>query len=252
MNNDPATRRITEKEPQSKGPGVPFGRISHPDASHRIDPGKALKFDERSEFLSVLRRRVDNYFRTTGQRQRDCPQMYVKTAVIFCWFVTSYTLLVFVASTWWLALLLAISLGLAMAAVGFNIQHDGGHQAYSNFPWINKLSALTLDLLGGSSYAWNRKHNSSHHTYANITGHDDDINIGYLGRLSPHQRHLKLHRFQHFYLWVLYGMMAIKWHVYDDFRDVIRGRISGHAFERPKGWDFIVFIAGKLISGSSG
>jgi fatty acid desaturase len=25
------------------------------------------------------------------------------------------------------------------AEIGFNIQHDGGHQAYSNVPWINKL-----------------------------------------------------------------------------------------------------------------
>ena len=36
-----------------------------------------------------------------------------------------------------------------MAAIGFNIQHDGGHKAYSDKPWINKLMAMTLDLLGG-------------------------------------------------------------------------------------------------------
>ena len=72
-----------------------------------------------------------------------------------------------------------------MAAIGFNIQHDGGHQAYSDRQWVNKLMALTLDLMGGSSYLWDWKHNSIHHTYPNIDGHDDDINVGFLGRLSP-------------------------------------------------------------------
>jgi hypothetical protein len=36
-------------------------------------------------------------------------------------------------------------LGLAAAGIGFNIQHDGGHHAYSRHPWINTLMALTLD-----------------------------------------------------------------------------------------------------------
>ena len=43
------------------------------------------------------------------------------------------------AQTWWQGLLLAMLLGLFAAEIGFNIQHDGGHQAYSNVPWINKL-----------------------------------------------------------------------------------------------------------------
>ena len=210
-------------------------------------PSAALKFGARGEFLSVLRQRVDEYFSTTGRPQRDCPRMYLKTAIIFSWLIASYVLLVFVSTTWWQALPLAVSLGLAMAAIGFNVQHDGGHQAYSNYPWVNKLMAMTLDLLGGSSYGWDRKHNSIHHTYTNITGHDEDINLGILGRLTPHQKHLKFHRLQHFYLWFLYGFLAIKWLVFDDFRDVITGRIHGHHFDRPKGWNLFVFITGKLV-----
>jgi len=211
------------------------------------DNSAKVKFGARGEFFSVLRERVDEYFQDSGRRERDCPRMYLKTAIIFAWFVATYVLLVFFASAWWQALPLAISLGLAMSAIGFNIQHDGGHQAYSNHPWINKLMALTLDLLGGSSYAWDRKHNSIHHTYTNITGHDDDIELGILGRLSPHQRRLWFHRVQHFYLWALYGFMAIKWQIVDDFRDVARGRISGHRLPRPKGWDLVTFIVGKLV-----
>jgi linoleoyl-CoA desaturase len=133
-----------------------------------------------------------------------------------------------------------------MAAVGFNIQHDGAHRAYSRRVWVNKIMALSLDLLGGSSYVWARKHNSIHHTYANVTGHDGDIDLGIIGRLSPHQPRLRLHRLQHFYLWVLYGLLTIKWQLYDDFHDVATGRVGGHPFARPQGWDLVTFVGGKL------
>ncbi len=206
-----------------------------------------LKFNPNDRFHRELRRKVDQYFETSGRARRGCPRMYVKTAVIIGWFAAAYVLLVFVVSTWWLALPLAVLLGLAVAAVGFNIPHDGGHGAYSERPWVNKLTALALDLVGGSSYVWARKHNAIHHTYSNVTGHDDDINLGFLGRLSPHQKRLAFHRLQHFYVWLLYGLLTIKWHTFDDFRNVIAGRIGSHRLARPRGWDLVTFIAGKLV-----
>src|SRR5207248_7699728 len=130
----------------------------------------------------------------------DCPQMYVKTAAVLAWFAATYLLLLFVVTSWWWAAPLAVLLGLSMAAIGFNIQHDGGHKAYSDRPWVNKIMALTLDMLGRSSYVWDWKHNSLHHTYPNIEGHDDDINVGLLARLSPHQKRLFFHRAQGIYL----------------------------------------------------
>src|SRR5512132_1790504 len=90
---------------------------------------RRLTFGRDNRFQAELRRRVEEYFRSTGRRQRDCPQMYLKTAIILSIFAVLYILLVFVAATWWQALPIAILLGLSMAAIGFNIEHDGGHQA---------------------------------------------------------------------------------------------------------------------------
>src|SRR6266436_5371957 len=149
------------------------------------EPARSLTFGHDNAFQLELRRRVAEHFRTTGQRQRDCWQMYVKTAIFVASFAGSYVLLVFGAQTWWQGLLLAMLLGLSAAEIGFNIQHDGGHQAYSNLPWINKLMAMTLELIGGSSYLWRWKHVVLHHTYVNITGHDTDIDLGLLARLFP-------------------------------------------------------------------
>ncbi len=225
----------------------PKGEAATPESRALMVSSAVLKFGADGEFHQELRRRIDRYFTLSGRRRSDCPQMYLKTAVVLAWVVTSYLLLVFFAGSWWLALLLAISLGLSMAAVGFNIQHDGGHHAYSARPWINRLMARSLDLLGGSSYFWARKHNAMHHSNTNVTGYDDDIDLGFFGRLSPHQKRLTIHGFQHYYLWVLYGFLPLKWQLYDDFHDWAIGGIGGRQFARPKGWELAVFLGGKLL-----
>src|SRR6185369_1780975 len=111
-----------------------------PEANQRAGSGgslSSLKFAGNSEFQTEIRQRVDEYFRMTGRRERDCPQMYAKTAILIVSFISSYVLLVFFAQTWWQALPLSILLGLLTAAIGFNVQHDGSHHAYSNHDWVN-------------------------------------------------------------------------------------------------------------------
>jgi len=218
-----------------------------PEIVMTAEPAGGVKFDSDQGFLSVIRRRVDEYFRSTGRRQRDCPQMYLKSAIFLMWLSASYVLLVFVAQTWWQALPLAVALGLAMGAIGLNVQHDAAHHAISRYEWVNRLMALTLDLVGGSSYLWHWKHNVSHHTYVNITGCDVDLEVSFLARLTPHQRWLKIHRWQHFYLWGLYGLMISRWQLFGDFHDLITGRMGGHQFPRPKGWALATFLGGKLV-----
>jgi len=173
--------------------------------------------------------------------------MYLKTAILVASFAVSYVLLVLVAQTWLPALGLAILLGLSAAGIGFNTQHDGGHRAFSNYVWVNKLMAMTIDVLGGSSYLWHWKHAIFHHSYVNIAGHDTDIDLGIVARLAPHQKRLIFHRWQHLYLWPLYGLLAIKWQLLDDFRKLITGRIGEHRVPRPKNWDLVILLAGKAI-----
>ena len=206
-----------------------------------------LKFNGDNSFHRELRRRVEAEFKRSGTRQRDSAQMYLKTAIILGVFALAYVALVFLAGTWWQGLLLGLVLGIAMAAIGFNIMHDGGHQAYSERRWVNRLMALALDLVGGSSYIWQWKHARFHHTWVNVAGHDSDIDLGVLGRLSPQQPRRPWHRWQHLYLWPLYGVTAIRWHLYGDFRDMVTGTVGERPFDRPKGWDLAGFVGGKLV-----
>jgi linoleoyl-CoA desaturase len=198
-------------------------------------------------FQLELRRRVTEYFWATGRRERDCWQMYLKTAILLTGFAVSYWLLVFAARTWIEGAALAVVLGLFAAGIGLNIQHDGGHRAYSNRPWVNRLMALTLELIGGSSYLWRWKHSVFHHTYVNVAGHDTDIDLAPLARLSPHQARRGFHRWQHLYLWPLYGFLAIKWQCFDDFRKILTARVKRQSVPRPRGWNLVIFVAGKVV-----
>lgn len=226
-------------------PDIPLNETPNRDAA--APTNGSPKFQSPDTFRQALRRRVDEYFAISGRKPRDCPRMYIKSAIVLSGCAAVYVVLLIAGSTAWPAIPLAVLLGLSLASAAFNVQHDGGHGAFSDHRWINKLASLTLDVLGGSSYVWARKHNTIHHSYTNLSGHDDDINLGLLGRLSPHQPRLKFHRVQHLYLWVLYGFLPAKWHLYDDFHDVLTGWIAGHRFPRPTGWDLVVFVAGKAI-----
>jgi linoleoyl-CoA desaturase len=206
-----------------------------------------VRFSRDAVFHEDVRRKVEEYFRSTGQRPRDCRSMYIKSILVLAAFLGSYSLLAFVAHSWWQVALLVPLVGLSAAAIGLNIQHDGGHRAFSDRPWVNRLAALTLDLIGGSSYLWHVKHSVLHHTYTNVVGHDSDIDVGSMGRLAPHQRHMAIHRWQHYYMWLLYGFMTIRWQLLKDFMELSTGRIRTHRFPPPRGWDLVKLIGGKVV-----
>ena len=101
-----------------EAPSLPLGQATEPQAGR-------LKFAPDDGFQKELRRRVETLIKTQGIRERDCPRMYIKTALVLAAFFIIYGLLVFVAQSWWQALPLAVSLGLAVGLIGINIQHDG-------------------------------------------------------------------------------------------------------------------------------
>ena len=241
--SDPSAPRGVLHPPAGGALHPPADGALHPPADGALHP----KFTGRSGFQAELRRRVDAYFTETGKPRRDCPQLYIKTAILLTSFVGLYILLVFFAQSWWHALPIAVLLGLATAGIGLNVQHDGGHGAFSSRPWVNRLMSRGLDLIGGSSYIWHHQHNVLHHTYVNITGHDNDIDLGAFGRVTPYQKRLAIHRWQHYYIWLLYGFMAIRWQLFGDYLDVIYKKVGDHPIPRPRRWDLLIFLGGKML-----
>jgi linoleoyl-CoA desaturase len=216
-----------------------------PVASQR-DAGQP-RFAPDNGFYRELRQRVDAYFRESNTSPNGGPRMYIKTALIFAWFLASYILLVFFAQEWWQAAGLSLSLAFSLAGIGFAIQHDANHGSYSRRRSVNHIMGKSLDLLGASSYVWQWKHNIFHHTYTNIDGADSDIELGGAGRLSPGQKHHWFHRLQQFYLWGLYGFIAPKWQLIDDFRNMKERRIGDNEFPRGKPRVMFELLAGKAF-----
>jgi linoleoyl-CoA desaturase len=205
-----------------------------------------VKFAPTNSFHKTLKRRVNQHFIANDRSPKDSANLYQKTFVIMTWFIVSWTLLVFAAQTWWQAGILCISLALAMGGIGFSIQHDGNHKAYSDHSWVNQVAGFGADLMGVSSYFWNLHHTLLHHSYTNVCGVDLDIDLGVLARYAPQQERRSFHRFQHLYLPVLYCLLLINWHVYRDFNDLVRASIGDYKVSRPKGKDLVLFVVGKI------
>jgi linoleoyl-CoA desaturase len=209
-------------------------------------PGRTRFADHRA-FFGDLKTQADAYFDGPGGSRRDLPLMYLKTAAILTWFAGSWALLVFAASSAWQAVLLSMSLGLSIAAVGMSIQHDANHGAYSRHAWINRAFGFTLDVMGVCSFIWRQKHNVIHHTYTNIRGIDFDLDFGSIARLSPEQPRRPWHRYQHLYLWFLYGFLLPKWVFFDDFVVLRTRRMGPHPLPRLSRTEIALFIGWKLF-----
>jgi linoleoyl-CoA desaturase len=205
-----------------------------------------LTFTSDNEFKRVLHERVNEWFVKNGRSKTDNPRMYIKTILTLAGFIGVYLLLLLFVQSAWQAVLCCVVLSLLVAGIGFNIQHDGGHKAISRHNWINKAMSLSLDAIGGSSYFWFWKHVVLHHRFVNIAGYDSDIDLA-MGRLSPHKKYYPVFRLQHFYLWLFYGLLVLNWHLVADFKVLITGRVGSHQIPRPRGWDLVTFILGKLV-----
>ena len=178
--------------------------------------GIAIKFTSGGAFHREVDRGVRVLLADRGLVRRAYLTLWVKAFVVLVWTAASYGALVFVAEGPWQALAASVSLGLAVAGIGFTIMHDANHHAFAPRRSVNRVLALSLDLIGGSSYVWSAKH-LAHHTYPNVTEHDPDIESLPFARLDPAQHHRPWHRYQHLYIWALYALITLRWQFFSDF-----------------------------------
>jgi linoleoyl-CoA desaturase len=163
-------------------------------------------------------------------------QVQRKALIIGGWYLVSYLLVVFAAS-WPMGILACTSLALAMAGVGFNIQHDANHNALfdtgrsKRLSPANRMAGWSMYALGGSSRRWIAGHVHVHHSATNVVGKDDDIELAPFGRLAPQQRHRPWHRFQHLYLWALYCATAVAI-MGSDIKSIVAESLRGDPADR--------------------
>jgi len=183
---------------------------------------------EKSYFFATVRERVDVYFKERNLSRNANWLMYIKSTFFLGGLITCYSLILSNKFSPGIMLLLAALLGMFCAFTAFNIGHDAIHGAYSSNPKVNKFLSHSFDLLGANAYMWNITHNVVHHTYTNIPGHDEDIQVAPgLLRLSPEDKKNKIQKYQHLYAFFLYSFASLSWVFRKDYVKFFQKNIGG-------------------------
>jgi len=162
--------------------------------------------------------------------------------------IGSYLGLVLLAHGLLLALPLAVILVVALTTTGTSVMHDANHGAFGRSNRLNRTLAYSADILGASSWLWRHKHNSLHHGNTNVVGIDTDIEQLPFARLAPGQQWRPWHRYQHIYIWGLYGFLTAQWMLFSDFASLVSGRIGSQRIQRaPRRRDLVLLFAGKVL-----
>ncbi len=173
-----------------------------------------------------LRKRVQAYFDTKGIATTGSPKLFTKALFFLLTFVGIYIHVVFFTPPWYIALLDCFALGGFVAAIGFNVMHDGSHGSFSKNSNLNKLAGFSMNILGANNFMWHMKHVVIHHTFTNVDGIDDDIDAGILLRMAPTQKRYKMHKFQHIYFWFLYSLLYVFWVFFTDYKKYFSSKIG--------------------------
>ncbi len=193
-----------------------------------------------------LKNRVQQYFDEKGIKSTGTSKLFTKAFILVIALVAVYVHLLFFTPVWYLALGECIIMGGLVAAIGFNVMHDGSHGSFSTKKGLNRVAASSISLLGANHFMWNMKHNMIHHSFTNIVGADDDIELGILMRMAPTQKRYKMHKFQHFYFWFLYTLLYVFWIFFTDYKKYFSQKIGNVPLKKMEMKDHIEFWGVKV------
>ena len=185
-----------------------------------INTAPTFAKQDNLKFFKTLNSRVNNYFKENNIPKTGNWKIHLKTIILFSIFLTPYFLILTLDMSIWLQLLLNVLMGIGMAGIGMNVMHDGNHGAYSSKSWINKFMGGSIYVLAGNVYNWQVQHNVLHHTYTNILGHDEDLEAGRIIRFTKNAEWFRFHKFQHYYSFILYGLLTFNWSLTTDFKQM--------------------------------
>lgn len=197
----------------------------------------------QSAFFATVRSRVDDFFKSSQTSRHANSAMWIKTAFFLIGFASLYVLIILNFLPAGLMLILAAALGMFSAFVGFNVCHDAIHGALSDRKKVNKWFGFVFNLIGANPYVWSITHNIVHHTYTNIPGHDEDIEIAPgLIRISEDDEINWIQRYQHWYAFPLYSLASLSWVFRKDYKKFFQPKIGAHVNKHPKQEYFNLFF----------
>ncbi|RJE75361.1 MULTISPECIES: acyl-CoA desaturase [Reichenbachiella] len=187
-----------------------------------------FKSKEENDFWSVLRKRVNTYFKENNLEKDANRHMVIKSIALFSLYLTPFFILIFAGITnLYILMSLWVIMGLGKAFIGTAVMHDSIHGAYSKNKSYNSIVAFSAALVGVDRLIWKIQHNVIHHTYTNIEDTDEDILPRFFFRFSEHQPKRWFHRFQHIYAPIFYCVPLLEWITTKDFVKAFEYRQMG-------------------------
>lgn len=178
---------------------------------------------EQADFIKDLRSQVKKYFDSHNLSKYGNASIIVKSVLMLLLYLVPFVLLLSGAITnLGVAFAAWAAIGLGMAGLGMVLMHDANHMSFSKNPKVNKVLGYSLYLLGGLPDTWIHQHNTLHHGFTNLDGHDEDIAGAGIMRFSPNITLKKHHKYQYIYAWFFYGLMTISWSTTKDFKQIFR------------------------------
>lgn len=185
---------------------------------------------------------------TAGEIARARRRLHRKAAVVVAVDVASYAVLVIADVPLLARALAAVVFIHALIATAAGVMHEANHGSFSARRRVNRGLAYSADLLGASSLLWRFQHNDLHHRHTNVEGVDADIDQAPFARLSPSQTWKPWHRYQHRYLWFLYGFLTLQWFLVSDVVVLLRGSMGGQTMRtKPTRADIARLVLGKVV-----
>ena len=180
-------------------------------------------------FYDALKKNIDDFFKENNIAPTGNSSLRWKTvAMLALFFVPNILIITGVgAASVGLFYGLWFLMGMGMVGIGCSVHHDSNHGSYSDNKTVNKVVGDLVNVVGGYDVTWRIQHNILHHTYTNIEGLDEDIEVGGLMRFSPHAKKFPLHRYQHIYAWFLYCLLTLQWVTYKDYRLLFQYEAKG-------------------------
>ncbi len=207
-----------------------------------------LSFKKKNgDFFTSLKSKIDLYFNKNKIARTGNYKIYLKSIIFILAAVSTYTLIMVAPLPTWVLALLCAFLGITFSGIGFNIMHDGAHGSFSNKNWLNTLMGYSLNLMGGNVFIWKNKHNFNHHTYTNIGGVDEDIDIEPWIRTHRKQPRYWFHQYQHIYGLALYSITYIFWIFIGDFRKYFTRKIGNTSLHKMNFKEHCIFWVSKLL-----
>lgn len=199
----------------------------------------------KKQVITYKKCRLDNgHFKCLRQLVNDKVKSLPKTRLLFKP-VFAISLILIYISLYGYAILgahearsfyfLYMGLGFISVLIFINVIHDAVHDNVFKSRKANFYLMHIFDILGGNSYIWKQRHIHFHHNFPNIAEWDSDIEqSGYL-KIYPHDKTLKIMRYQHYFVFLLYPLYLFNWIFLRDFKDFFKNnRIVKKAVNIPK------------------